>query len=92
MGGKDRTRRVRQLKGLRFIFDVTGRARRFNGAVALATVVSGFGFAALAFVVVNSGRILCEEPRAVPTKEERERRKRDTKEMRRKELEKGDSL
>ena len=91
-GGKDRSRRIRQLKGLRFIFDVTGRARRFNGAVALSTIVSSFGFAALAFIVVNSGRILCEEPRAVPTREERERQKREIKEMRRKKLEREDSL
>ena len=54
------TRRVRHLKGLRFIFDVTGRARRFNFSVMLVTLISGFGFAALAFIAVNEGRLLCE--------------------------------
>jgi len=54
------TRRVRHLKGLRLIFDVTGRARQFNFSVMLVTLISGFGFAALAFIAVNEGRLLCE--------------------------------
>jgi len=62
----EKSRRVRHLKGLRIIFDVAGRARKFNFGVMMTTVVSGFGFAALAFIVVNEGRLLCESNRAHP--------------------------
>ena len=56
-------RRLRHLQGIRFAFDVAGGARRYNGAVLLQSIVSGFGFAALAFVVVNEVRLLCEVTR-----------------------------
>ena len=55
------SRRVRHLNGLRFIFDVTGSARRFSQVVLMTTIVSGFGFAALAFVIVNEARFSCEK-------------------------------
>jgi len=61
-------RRVRHLHGLRFIFDVTGRARKYSEANLLMTIVSGFGFAALAFVIVNEARLLCEVTSAVEKK------------------------
>lgn len=57
------SRRVRHLNGLRFIFDVTGSARRFSQVVLMTTIVSGFGFAALAFVIVNEARFSCEKTR-----------------------------
>ena len=63
------SRRVRHLQGLRFMFDVTGRARRFNDGVLMTTIVSGFGFAALAFVIVNEARLLCEVTRASDKKQ-----------------------
>ena len=69
-GGGGQSRRVRHLKGLRFIFDVTGRARQFSFVVMMVTVISGFGFAALAFIAVNEGRLLCEERRVTETEEE----------------------
>ena len=61
-------RRLRHLQGIRFAFDVAGGARRYNGAVLLQSIVSGFGFAALAFVVVNEIRLLCEVTRKGTTK------------------------
>ena len=64
-----KTRRVRYLKGLRFIFDVTGRARMFNFVITMTTIVSGFGFAALAFIAVNEGRLLCENRTAMGKEE-----------------------
>ena len=66
----ERSRRVRHLKGLRFIFDVTGRARKFNFGFMFYTVLRGFGFAALAFIIVNEGRLLCESKRATKKTEE----------------------
>ena len=63
------SRRVRHLQGFRFIFDVTGRALKYNDGVLLTTIISGFGFAALAFVVVNEARLLCETTRATGKKD-----------------------
>ena len=57
------SRRVRQVQGLRFIFDVTGRARQYSQVVLMTTIVSGFGFAALAFVIVNEIRLSLEKTR-----------------------------
>ena len=62
-------RRIRHVQGIRFAFDVSGGARRYNGAVLLQSIVSGFGFAALAFIVVNEVRMLCEVTRRLPSKQ-----------------------
>jgi hypothetical protein len=58
------SRRVRHLQGLRFIFDVSGRARKYSQAVLMTTIISGFGFAALAFVIVNEIRLSCENTKS----------------------------